>query len=253
MQVKNIVIALSALFIVSCSNNTPTQLQNEKPTIYGNWLLASLLNYVDSTQSILGHKQFFCSEIIIDKNSDSVTIVNGDYEYWKTKYDSISETEISLQHLSHMPHSNLFLTDDNRLLYYDSAAQKTFYFIKAINNPIVKTNSDLPAMKYEINKRLFEHTFIDVETNKSISFTALNEVKNEKEFTHYQTFINNDKANMSEDNLMEWTNPKTKLTKLTIWKFYGDTLKIYSTINTECKDCKPFYERGVIWKSLLKK
>jgi hypothetical protein len=58
---------------------------------------------------------------------------------------------------------------------------------------------------------------------------------------------------MSEDNLMEWTNPKTKKTKLTIWEFKGDTLKIYSTINTECKDCKPFYERGVIWKLLLKK
>ena len=51
---------------------------------------------------------------------------------------------------------------------------------------------------------------------------------------------------------MELSNPKTKKNKITIWEFKQDTLIIYTTINTECKECKPFYERGVIWKTLVK-
>lgn len=244
---------ITILLIVGCSNNKAVNNHTENQTIYGTWLLESLLNYVDSTKKILGHKQFFCSEIIINKNTDSVTIVNGDYEYWRTKFDSISETEISLRHLSHMPHSNLFLTKENKLIYYDSAAKKTFYFIKAINNPVVKTNLDLPAMKYEINKKLFSHVFTDLETKKKISFNALNEVKGDKEYTNYQTYINNEISDMSEDNIMEWYNPKTKKHKLTIWEIKQDTLKIFTSFNTECDECKPFYEKGVIWKTLLRK
>ena len=248
----NIFAVLFVIIIQGCGNNNAPKTEGIKPEIYGNWLLESLLNYTDSTKNIIGHKQFFCSEIIIKPHSDSVTIVNGDYEYWNTKCDSISETEISLQHLSHMPHSNLYLTPENKLMYYDSAAKKTFYFIKAINNPIVKANVHLPAMKYEINKRLFEHTFIDLETKKKISFSALNEVKGDKEYKTYQTFINDETADKSEENLMELSNPKTKKNKITIWEFKQDTLKIYTSINTECKECKPFYERGVIWKTLVK-
>jgi hypothetical protein len=254
MQRKNITII--AIFFVlifqSCGNNNAPNTEIIKPDIYGNWLLESLLNYTDSTKSIIGHKQFFCSEIIIKKHSDSVTIVNGDYEYWNTKSDSISETEICLHHLSHMPHSNLYLTPENKLMYYDSAAKKTFYFIKAVNNPIVKANLQLPAMKYEINKRLFEHNFIDLETKKKISFSALNEVIGDKEYKTYQTFINDETADKSEGNIMEFSNPKTKKNKITLWLFKQDTLKIYTSINTECKECKPFYERGVIWKTLVK-
>ena len=48
-------------------------------------------------------------------------------------------------------------------------------------------------------------------------------------------------------------NKEIKVKKLTIWEFSQDTLKLYTTINTECKECKPFYEKGVIWKTLLKK
>ena len=253
MQRKILFMVVIVFVVIAQSCNNANEPKNEeiKPEIYGNWLLESLLNYTDSAKSILGHKQFFCSEIIIKPHSDSVTIVNGDYEYWNTKCDSISETEISLHHLSHMPHSNLYLLPENKLMYYDSAAKKTFYYIKAVNNPIVKTNLHLPAMKYEINKRLFEKTFIDIETKKKISFSALNEVKGDKEYKTYQTFINNEIADKSEENLMEFGNPKTKKTKLTIWEFKHDTLKIYTTINTECKECKPFYERGVIWKTLV--
>lgn len=254
MQLKKQIILLTVtiLFIANCGENKKVE-EKVKPEIYGHWLLESLLNYADSTKSILGHKQFFCSEIIITPKSDSVTIVNGDFEYWKTKCDSISEKEMALEHLSHMPHSNLFLTADNKLTYYDSAAGKPFYFIKVPNNPIVKVNIDLPAIKYQINKNLFEHQFTDLETNKTVSFTGFNEVKGFKEFTNYQTFINNDYSGMSEDNLMEFTHLKNKAKKLTIWKFSQDTLKLYTTINTECKECKPFYEKGVIWKTLLKK
>jgi hypothetical protein len=151
-----------------------------------------------------------------------------------------------------MPHSNLYLTPENKLMYYDSAAKKTFYFIKTLNNPVVKANLHLPAMKYEINKRLFEHTFIDTETKKKISFSAFNEVKGDREFNAYQTFINDETADKSEGNIMEFSNPKTKKNKITIWLFKQDTLKIYTSINTECKECKPFYERGVIWKTLVK-
>jgi hypothetical protein len=248
----NIISILLVLTVQSCGNNNVPKTEAIKPEIYGNWLLESLLNYTDSAKSIIGHKQFFCSEIIIKPHSDSVTIVNGDYEYWNTKSDSISETEISLHHLSHMPHSNLYLTPENKLMYYDSAAKKTFYFIKTLNNPVVKANLHLPAMKYEINKRLFEHTFIDIETNKKISFSAFNEVKGDREFKAYQTFINDETADRSEGNIMEFSNPKTKKNKITIWLFKQDTLKIYTSINTECKECKPFYERGVIWKTLVK-
>lgn len=254
MKLKYLFLHLIAFYfvIINCNNNNTKKVNTEKQNIYGTWLLESLLNYVDSTKKILGHKQFFCSEITINKNSDSAIIVNGDFEFWKTKYDSISETEISLRHLSHMPHSNLYLTEENKLIYYDSAAKKTFYFIKAINNPIVKPNLDLPAMKYEINNNLFSHTFIDLETKKKISFSGLNEVKGDKEFSNYQTYINNEIADMSEDNIMNWYNLKTKKSKLTIWEIKADTLKIYTTFNTECDECKPFYERGVIWKTLLK-
>jgi hypothetical protein len=254
MKLKKFIVLFTAtaLIINSCSEEKKIT-EIIKPEIYGHWLLASLINYADSAKSILGHKQFFCTEIIISQNSDSVTIVNGDYEYWKTKCDSISETEMALEHLSHMPHSNLFLIAENKLTYYDSAAGKPFYFIKVPNNPIVKVNMDLPAIKYQINKNLFEHQFTDLETNKSVSFTGFNDAKGFKEFTNYQTFINNDRALMSDGNLMEFSHKKTKAFKLTIWEFKKDTLKIYTTFNTECKDCKPFYEKGVIWKTLLKK
>lgn len=245
-----VLVIISVVLFQSCTNNN-LKTETQKPEIYGNWLLESFLTHIDEAKSITGAKQFFCTEIIIKKNADSVTIVNGDYEYWNTKCDSISETEMALEHLSHMPHSNLYLTLENKLMYYDSAAKKTFYFIKAENNPIVKTNLHLPAMKFEVNKRLFEHTFVDLETNKKLSFNAFNEVKGEKEFSTYQTFLNNEMADKSEGNLMEFSNFKTKKTKLTIWEFKKDTLKIYTTINTECKECKPFYERGVIWKTLV--
>ena len=134
MQRKNINIfaILLVLIVQGCGNNNAPKTEAIKPEIYGNWLLESLLKYTDSTKNIIGHKQFFCSEIIIKPHSDSVTIVNGDYEYWNTKCDSISATEISLHHLSHMPHSNLYLTPENKLMYYDSAAEKTFYFM-AVN------------------------------------------------------------------------------------------------------------------------
>lgn len=255
MQRKNIlfVLIVFGLLSIKCGNNNTPKLEAVKLEIYGNWLLESLLIHADSTKSILGHKQFFCSEIIIAKNSDSVTIVNGDLEFWNTKCDSISQTEMAITHLSYMPHSNLYLTDNDKLFYYDSAAQKAFYFIRAVNNPIAKPNFNLTAMKYELNKHLFAHNFIDLETNKPLTFSPLNIIKGNKEFTNYQTFINNDMANMSEDNLMEWSNLKTKKTKLIIWKFSADTLKLFTTINTECKDCKPFYEQGVLWKTLVKK
>ena len=67
---KKVLHKIDLLFyfiIISCNNNSK-KVNSEKQTIYGTWLLESLLNYVDSTKKILGHKQFFCSEIIINKN-----------------------------------------------------------------------------------------------------------------------------------------------------------------------------------------
>ena len=94
MQIKNINIfaVLFVIIIQGCGNNNAPKTEAVKTEIYGNWLLESLLNYTDSTKSIIGHKQFFCSEIIIKPHSDSVTIVNGDYEYWNTNIHTQTHT-----------------------------------------------------------------------------------------------------------------------------------------------------------------
>lgn len=256
MNFKKISIlqTITILLLFSCGQNKK-EIEQPKANIYGHWLLESLLHYADSAKSILGHKQFFCSEIIITPNNDSVTIVNGDYEYWKTKSDSISETEISLEHLSHMPHSNLYLVENNKLMYYDSAAKKPFYYIKSnISSPSV-FNIDFPVMKSEIIKKLFVGEFVDIEANKSVKFLANNQIKGFSEYVDYQVFINNEIADKSESNLMLLESKKKNKVKknLFIWQFSADTLKLYTTINTECKECKPFYEKGVIWKTLIKK
>lgn len=245
---------ITILLLASCGNNKKVEEQT-KPDIYGHWLLESLLNHADSAKSILGHKQFFCSEIIISKNSDSVTIVNGDYEYWKTKSDSISPTEISLAHLSHMPHSNLYLIDNNKLMYYDSAARKPFYYIKSKTEVSDSVNIDFPMMKSEITQRLFTGNFVDLKLNKKVKFLPNYKTKGLLEYADYEIFINNETADQSESNLLLLKANKNKKVekKFLIWQFQADTLKLFTTINTECKECKPFYEKGVIWKTLLKK
>ncbi len=55
---------ITILILFSCGQNKK-EIEQPKANIYGHWLLESLLHYADSAKSILGHKQFFCSEIII--------------------------------------------------------------------------------------------------------------------------------------------------------------------------------------------
>lgn len=254
-KITHYIIAFVVTIFVSCGNEAPKEEVKtvEPPQIYGHWLLESVLNHVHKTKTIHGFDQFLCSEIIIDKNADSIILVNGDVEFWKSKFDSISLTEAAVLDLSHMPHSNLFVSKDDKLFYYDSAAKKTFTYIRAINNPIVKVNTDLPALKYAINKHVFEGEFTDLTNNYGVKFTAMNEVNGIDGYQSYQTFINNDKASMSENDLMEISNITTKESKLLIWEAKGDTLHLYEAMNTECKTCKPFYEKGKQWKTLLRK
>ncbi|MES2655391.1 MAG: hypothetical protein V4620_07375 [Bacteroidota bacterium] len=254
-KITHWIIAFVVSIFVSCGNEAPKEQAKtvEPPQIYGHWLLESVLNHVYKTKNIHGFDQFLCSEIIIDKNADSIILVNGDVEFWKSGFDSISLTEIAVEGLSHMPHSNLFVSKDDKLFYYDSAAKKTFTYVRAINNPIVKVNSDLPALKYAINKHLFEGEFTDLANNYGVKFTAMNEINGIDGYQSYQTFINNDKASMSENDLMEISNITTKESKLLIWEAKGDTIQLYEAMNTECKTCKPFYEKGKQWKTFLRK
>jgi len=249
-RVRSFFYFVFACIVLACQNEDHNG--NHKSNIYGSWMLEDILLHVDSSKSILGHKQFFCSEIVISGNTDSAIIINGDKESWKIKVDSINENEISMKLLSAMPYSNLYLLANGKLFYYDSAAKKSFYFIKNKNNPVSSSSIRFSALKYEINKKLFEHNFTDVNTKTNIYFNAFNAVNGIEGFTNYETFINHPKTRLSDDNLMELSNPKTNKKELFIWKFEKDTLNLYFTQNFECKECKPFYERGAIWKSFIK-
>jgi hypothetical protein len=252
---KSIVVIVGLFAFMACTDNPKQEVVKEvvPPQIYGHWLLESILNHVSQTKTIVGFKQFMFTEIIIDKKADSLILVNGDMEFWKTSFDSISLTEASVKDLTHMPHSNLYVNQENKLFYYDSAAKKTFTYIQAENNPIVKANTDLPALKYAINKMLFEGEYADASNNYGVKFTALNEITGIDGYQNYQTFINNDMAAMSENDLMELNSIGKKQSKLLIWQMKSDTLLLFEANNTECKTCKPFYEKGSVWKKLIRK
>jgi hypothetical protein len=219
-----------------------------KPGFYGNWVLSSLIDSVERTHSLKRLPQFIFSEMLIPATGKTITFINGDMSVWTSPYTVSKAKTLDAPGMMKIPHSALFIDANNHLCYFDSALQQRVIYSRV--SPDVKRNPAGYAQFELINKMLFEGKYESLPAKNTVEFAEGQKVKGWNDFDRYEFYINSDMASTSEENLISMEGNK-KLA-LFIYRFRGDTLKLFEAKNTECAECKPFYVRGKLVMQLVK-
>lgn len=238
-----------------CGPSTNTTSSNSADSaeysLRGNWILKEILDSVQLGHTIYMPQNSLFTEVRIGDDRDSFHFDNGDLESWKSFAKKIGRNTYSVPDLCAFPHSAFYFTQ-TEMHFYDSAAGKEHRYIRIDSSWSDSTHANFELFGL-INKVLFQGKYSilgSIQAN-DIEFTAKQDVSNHPEWASYEFFLNGDMASMSEEPLLSFERKKGK-SQLYIYQHHGDTLFLFAAKNTECKDCKPFYERGKELKRLLR-
>lgn len=251
-------VALYSLFIlvVACKQTPPTDnhksavdSSSQDLSIRGNWIQLDILDSLGAGHKIYMPNNLTFSELRIAENPDSFYFDNGDLEEFSAKAIKQGANQYYVKDLCAFPHSAFYFSE-GMMEYYDSAANKLHRYIK-VDNTWSDSTHDMFELFGIINHTLFAGKYTIKEAkNSEVKFTQNQKIQGWNDFDSYEFGLNGDIASMSEEPLLIIHDTKGK-NHVFCYTLEAEVLKLYQAINTECKDCKPFYERGKLKYSLI--